>query len=170
MGKDIRQSDKEENRRAAGARRHHAQRALIGLLHDLGVNFGDDTGIRNRNREHPCQGRKAEQLEKNQGPEQLVNRANHRAEYPHDAQVKEQRNTESGDVGDPDPEESEGDRVQKGGSKTIRRVEVGGQEAEQKPLHFRPRVYRSDGEIGKQNADQGHAEEGQRGAAQRRRR
>ena len=109
-GGDIRQASVREGRERAGARGQHPQGREVRLLDDLGIHLGTDARVGQGDGEDAGEGREAEDLHQQQRPEQLVHRAQARADEAHAPRLGEGNGEdEAGARPQRDPEDGEGD-------------------------------------------------------------
>ena len=140
---------------------HRRQRSRIGLLQYLRIDLGEDAAIGDGDGEDAGQWGQPEDLQEDQRPEQLVDGADEGGKPPHRAEMKDQRQGEADDAAKGDADEGEGHGLDQRLDQQSGGEEIGGDDAERHPPHLAPRIERRYLDVGEQQADDGHADEGE---------
>ena len=157
----VGQTGVEEGGGGGSAMGHRRQGSRIGLFQYLRIDLGEDAAIGDGDGEDAGQRGQAENLQEDQGPEQLVDGADEGRQPTHRAEMKDQRQGEADDAAKGDAEEGEGHRLGERLAQLPDGEEIGGDDAERHPPHLAPRIERRYLDVGDEKADDRHADEGE---------
>ena len=153
MGPGIRQTHKQKGRCPARANRHRTQRSLIGFFKNFRIDLGNNPGIGDGDRQHTGQRRQPKHLQKDQCPEQFMDRTNESTADPNSPAVKYKRQAEPKDVGQCDAKQRERKRIGKCQAQTVGCIEIRCNDSFEQQPEFPPRIGRRDCNICKYPAD-----------------